>query len=158
MRWCEIGQRPSEIKPKLELKLTMDELRYISLFQDITGVTPKDCIVSDELNLAIFVVDSDKIGQAVGRKGSNVRYLSKLVEKDVEVVGWAEDLEAFVKNIFAPARVYRVQLIDGKERRILHVYVDPKDKGLAIGKNGRNVAKAKLILNRYFLIDNVVIV
>jgi N utilization substance protein A len=153
-----VVQKPSEIKPKLELKLTMEELRYISLFQDITGVTPKDCIISNELNLAIFVVDNDKVGQAVGRRGSNVKYLSKLIGKDVEVIGWAEDLETFVKNIFAPARVYRVQLIDGKERRILNVYVDPKDKGLAIGKNGRNVAKAKLMLSKYFAIDSVVIV
>lgn len=153
-----MAQRPSEIKPKLDLKLTMEELRYISLFQDITGVTPKDCIVSDELDLTIFVVDGDKVGQAVGRRGSNVKYLSKLISKDVEVVGWAEDLETFVKNIFAPVRVYRVQLINGKDRKILHVYVDPKDKGLAIGKNGRNVVKAKLILNRYFSIDSVVIV
>lgn len=153
-----MAQRSSDIKPKIELKLTMDELRYISLFQDMTGVTPRDCIVSEDLNLVVFIVDGDKVGQAVGRKGSNVRYLSKLIERDIEVIGWAEDLETFVKNIFAPARVHRVQLIDGRDRRILHVYVDPKDKGLAIGRNGRNVAKARLILNRYFSIDNVVIV
>lgn len=146
------------MKPKIELKLTMDELRYISLFQDITGVTPKDCIVNDELNLVIFVVDSNKVGQAVGKRGSNVKYINKLIGKDIEVVGWAEDLETFVKNIFTPARVYRVQLIDGKDRKILHVYVDPKDKGLAIGKNGKNVAKARLILNRYFSIDSVIII
>lgn len=153
-----MAQRISDIKPRIELKLTMDELRYISLFQDMTGVTPKDCIASGDLNLVIFVVDNDKVGQAIGRKGSNVRYLSKLIEKDIEIVGWAEDLESFVKNVFAPARVYRVQLINGRDRRILHVYVDPKDKGLAIGKNGRNVAKARLLLNRYFSIDSVVIV
>lgn len=153
-----MAQRPSDIKPKVDLKLTMGELRYISLFQDMTGVTPKDCIVSEELGLVIFVVDSDKVGQAIGRRGSNVRYISKLIEKEVEIVGWADDLESFVKNIFTPARVYRVQLIDGKSKRSLYVYVDPKDKGLAIGRNGRNVAKARLILNRYFSIDNVVIV
>lgn len=153
-----MAQRASEIKPKVELKLTMDELRFISLFQDITGITPKDCIVSDDLNLVIFVVDSDKVGQAIGKRGSNVKYLSKLIEKDIEIVGWAEDLETFVKNMFAPARVYRVQLIDGRDRKVVHVYVDPKDKGLAIGRNGRNVAKAKVILNRYFSIDGVVIV
>uniref|UniRef100_A0A7C2ZNX4 Probable transcription termination protein NusA n=1 Tax=Ignisphaera aggregans TaxID=334771 RepID=A0A7C2ZNX4_9CREN len=153
-----MAQRASDIKPKLELKLSMDELRYISLFQDMTGVTPKDCVVSDELNVVMFIVDSDKVGQAVGRKGTNVRHLSRLIGKDVEVVGWAEDLETFVKNIFTPARVYRVQLIDGKDRRTVHVYVDPKDKGLAIGKNGRNVAKARILLNRYFSVDTVVII
>ncbi|MEM1542115.1 MAG: NusA-like transcription termination signal-binding factor [Ignisphaera sp.] len=150
-------QKATDVKPKMDVKLTMDELRYISLFQDITGVTPKDCIVSEDLNLVVFVVDSDKLGQAIGRRGGNVKYVSKVIGRDIEVVGWAEDLKDFVKNIFMPARVYRVQLIDGRDKKVLYVYVDPKDKGLAIGKNGRNVTKARVLLNRYFAIGNVVI-
>ncbi|MEM0371932.1 MAG: NusA-like transcription termination signal-binding factor [Ignisphaera sp.] len=150
-------QKATDMKPKMDVKLTMDELRYISLFQDITGVTPKDCIVNEDLNLVVFVVDSDKLGQAIGKKGGNVKYVSKVIGRDIEVIGWAEDLKDFVKNIFMPARVYRVQLIDGRDKKVLYVYVDPKDKGLAIGKNGRNVAKARVLLNRYFSIDTVVI-
>lgn len=152
-----MSQKQSDAKPKIDVKLTMNELRYISLFQDITGVTPKDCVVSDDLNLVIFIVDSDKLGQAIGGRGSNAKYVSKVIGKNVEIVGWAEDLNDFVKNIFTPARVYKVQLVDGKERKVLYVYVDSRDKGLAIGRNGRNVAKAKLLLNRYFSINNVII-
>jgi N utilization substance protein A len=153
----EVATKPSEIKPQFNVKFTMEELKYMSVFQDITSVTPKDCIISEELNAIIFVVDSDKVGLAVGKKGLNVKYLAKMFGKDVEVVGWADNLEDFVKNIFMPARVYRVQLITSPNRKVVYVYVDPKDKGLAIGKNGRNVIKARLLLKRYFDIDNVVI-
>ncbi|HDD25984.1 MAG TPA: NusA-like transcription termination signal-binding factor, partial [Acidilobales archaeon] len=43
-------------------------------------------------------------------------------------------------------------------RKILFVTVDPRDKGLAIGKGGRNVNKARLVLKRYYDIDVVTIV
>jgi len=146
------------MKPQINVKLTMEEMRYMSLFQDITGVTPKDCIINEELGTVFFIVESDKLGQAIGRRGINVKYLSKLIGKDIEIVGWGNNLEDFVKNIFMPARVQRIQLVEGRDKKIVYVYVDPRDKGIAIGKNGRNVAKARLLLNRYFMIDSVVIV
>ncbi|MDK6028541.1 NusA-like transcription termination signal-binding factor [Ignisphaera sp. 4213-co] len=152
-----MAARINDIKPQFNVKLTMEEMRYMTIFQDVTGVTPKDCIVSDELNSIIFIVDGDKVGQAVGKKGYNVKYLAKLFGKNIDVVGWADNLEDFAKNIFIPARVYRVQLIESSERKSLYVYVDPKDKGIAIGRNGRNVAKAKILMKRYYNIDNVVI-
>ena len=37
------------------------------------------------------------------------------------------------------------------------VTVDPQDKGVAIGKAGRNVARARMILKRYFDIDSVIV-
>jgi N utilization substance protein A len=153
----EVASKISDIKPQFNVKLTMEEMRYITIFQDVTSVTPRDCIVSDELNSIVFVVDNDKVGLAVGKRGYNVKYLAKLFGKSIDVVGWAENLEEFVKNIFTPARVYRVQLIESPNRRLLYVYVDPKDKGIAIGKNGRNVVKAKILMNRYYGIDGVVI-
>jgi len=74
-----------------EIKLTPEEIRYISLFQEVTRANVKDCVIDNENNRIIFLVES-------------------------------------------------------------------KDMGVAIGKNGRNVLRAKLILKRYMDIDNVVIV
>ncbi len=153
-----MAARATEIKPQLNVKFTMEEMRYMSLFQDITGVTPKDCVIMDDLGIVVFIVDSDKIGQAIGRRGVNTKYLSKLINREIEIVGWADNLESFIKSIFMPTRVYRVHLVEGSEKNTVYVYVDPKDKGIAIGKNGRNVAKARLLLRRYYFIDNVVIV
>ena len=150
--------RTGDIKPKVNVKLTMEELRFMTLFQDVTGVTPKDCIVDDARNTILFIVDAGKLGQAVGRRGSNVRQLSKLLGKNIEIIEWADNLEDFVKNLFMPARVLGSKLVTHPNKKVLYVMVDPKDKGIAIGKNGRNVAKARIVLKRYFDIDNVVIV
>jgi N utilization substance protein A len=42
---------------------------------------------------------------------------------------------------------------DGKT--IAVVSVDPKDKGVAIGKNGRNAERIRFLAKRYFQIQNV---
>jgi len=153
-----IHTKVSDIKPQQNVRLTMEELRYMTLFQDITGVTPKDCIVDESRNTIMFIVDAGKSAQAIGRRGSNVRQLSKLLGKNIEIIEWADNLEDFVKNLFMPARVLGAKLVTYPNRKVLYVTVDPKDKGIAIGRNGRNVAKARIVLKRYFDIDSVVIV
>jgi len=35
--------------------------------------------------------------------------------------------------------------------------VDPHDKGMAIGKSGKNIAKTRLLMKRHFDLDNVVV-
>ncbi|RLG86669.1 MAG: NusA-like transcription termination signal-binding factor [Thermoprotei archaeon] len=143
----------------MSVKITLSELRYMTLFQDLTGAVPKDCIVDNERNTIIFVVGPGEAGIAIGRRGVNVKHLSRLLGKNIEVVEWADNLEDFVKNIFMPARVLKVRLVTTpRGRKTVFVTVDPKDKGLAIGRNGKNVAKARLLLKRYHGIDNVVIV
>jgi N utilization substance protein A len=36
--------------------------------------------------------------------------------------------------------------------------VAPEDKGIAIGKNGRNIARAKILAKRYFDIEKIILV
>jgi len=141
------------------IKLTTEEMKYIALFQDITRASVMDCIIDDNNNRIIFLVKPGEVGLAVGRGGINVKRMKRLLGKDIEVVEYAEKLEDLVKNALMPARVKSVKLITtGDGRKIVYVTVDPKDKGIAIGKGGRNVSKARLILNRYFKVDSIVII
>ncbi len=139
--------------------MTQKEIKYISLFQDVTGASVRDCIIDEDNNRIIFLVRPGEVGLAIGRGGINIKRLRKLLEKDIEVVEYAEKLEDLVANALMPARVKSVKLVKtANGRRVVYVTVDPKDKGIAIGKGGRNVSKAKLILKRYFDVDSVVIV
>ncbi len=142
-----------------EVKITSDELRYIALLQDLTGVSVHDCIVDEESNSIIYIVSPGQAGLAVGKGGINVKRLSKILGKRVEVIEYADNLEDLVRNIFLPARVLSTRLVTSLNgKKVLYVAVDPKDKGVAIGKDGRNVAKAKLVLKRYYDIESVSIV
>ncbi|AAY80069.1 NusA [Sulfolobus acidocaldarius DSM 639] len=130
----------------------------MSLFQDITGVTARDCIIDDRNNRIILLINPESMGVAIGKNGLNVRKLEKLINKSVEIVGYQENLEDLVKNLMSPARVKTIKVVQSNSKKTVYITVEPQDKGIAIGKNGRNVERAKLILKRYLDIDSVVVV
>ncbi|MEJ2271154.1 MAG: NusA-like transcription termination signal-binding factor [Candidatus Bathyarchaeota archaeon] len=138
------------------IKFTSKEMRYIALFQSITGATVKDCIVDDDLNRIIFVVKEGNIGMAIGKKGKNIHTLEKMTGKKHEVIEHSENPAQFIKNALKPAKVDEVRIterMDGKT--IAVISVNPKDKGVAIGKNGRNAERIRFLAKRYFQIQNV---
>lgn len=138
------------------IKLTSNEMRYIALFESITGATVKDCIVDNDLNRIIFVVKEGDVGMAIGRKGKNIRLLERMTSKKHEVIEHSEKPAQFIKNALKPARVKEIRITerpDGKS--IAVVSVNPRDKGIAIGKNGRNAERIRFLAKRYFEIQNV---
>jgi N utilization substance protein A len=138
------------------IKFTSREMRYIALFQSITGATVKDCIVDEDLNRIIFVVKEGSIGMAIGKKGKNIHQLEKMTGKKHEVIEHSESPAQFIKNALKPAKVDEVRIterMDGKT--IAVISVNPKDKGVAIGKNGRNAERIRFLAKRYFQIQNV---
>ncbi len=146
------------VKKVPEIKLTAEEMRYIALFQDLTRATVRDCIIDESENRIIFLVKPGDMGLAIGRNGINIKRLKKLLGRNIEVVEYADTVEKLAKNALAPARVLNVKVLQtpmGKKKVI--VTVDPQDKGIAIGKAGRNVARARMILKRYFDIDSVIV-
>ncbi|MDT7888817.1 MAG: NusA-like transcription termination signal-binding factor [Desulfurococcales archaeon] len=140
------------------MRLSLEEMRYISLVQDLTGATIRDCIVDEENDTLIFIVKEGEAGLAIGKNGSNVKKVKMILKKNIEIVEYSNEFDRFVRNIFAPARIASIKKVEQPGgRTVLYVSVHPQDKGIAIGKGGRNVHKAKLILKRYYNIDNVII-
>jgi N utilization substance protein A len=138
------------------IKFTSHEMRYIALFQSVTGATVKDCIVDADLNRIIFVVKEGSIGRAIGKKGKNIHTLEKMTGKKHEVIEHSENPTQFIKNALKPAKVDEVRIterMDGKT--IAVISVSPRDKGVAIGKNGRNAERIRFLAKRYFQIQNV---
>jgi N utilization substance protein A len=138
------------------IKFTSREMRYIALFQSITGATVKDCIVDPELNRIIFVVKEGSIGMAIGKGGKNIHLLEKMTGKKHEVIEHSDNPAQFIKNALKPAKVDEVRIterMDGKT--IAVISVNPRDKGVAIGKNGRNAERIRFLAKRYFQIQNV---
>jgi N utilization substance protein A len=138
------------------IKFTSREMRYIALFESITGATVKDCIVDDDLGRIIFIVKEGNIGMAIGRRGKNIRLLEKMTGKKHEVIEHSENPAQFIKNALRPARVKEIRITERPDgKTIAVVSVNPKDKGVAIGKNGRNAERIRFLAKRYFQIQNV---
>jgi len=138
------------------IRFTSREMRYIALFESITGATVKDCIIDDQLNRIIFIIKEGDIGVAIGKRGKNIHLLEKMTGKKHEIIEHSEVPAQFIKNALKPAQVREIRISqrsDGKS--IAVVSVNPKDKGVAIGKNGRNAERIRFLAKRYFQIQNV---
>ena len=141
-----------------KIKLTSDELRLMSLFQSITSVTARDCVVDDKMDRVIFIVNKGQMGLAIGKGGATIRQLQSVVARKVELVEYSDDASDFVRNILNPQMVNDVKITvrtDGSKQAV--VLVDAKRKGVVVGKEGRNAEKARLLAKRYFQISNVLI-
>jgi len=138
------------------IRFTGTEMRYIALFESITGANVKDCIIDEDVNRIIFVVKEGEVGVAIGRNGKNIHLLEKMTGKKHEIIEHSENPAQFIKNALRPARVMEIRITerpDGKS--IAVVSVNPRDKGVAIGKNGKNAERIRFLAKRYFQIQNV---
>jgi N utilization substance protein A len=126
------------------------------LLESNTGAKAKDAIVTDDA--VIFVVGEGELGKAVGRNGMNARRLSSAFKKGVEFVESAPDVKGFLGNVFRPAKLVEVreEMRDGK--LTVTVSVDKADKGLAIGRGGERIKRARLLAKRHFGCEDVKIV
>ncbi len=138
------------------IKFTSMEMRYIALFESITNANARDCIVDEEQGRVIFVINEGQIGVAIGRGGRNIHTLERMTGKRHEIIEYSEDPVRFIKNALKPALVKEVRVTERTDgKRIAVVAVNPRDKGVAIGKNGKNAERLRFLAKRYFQIQNV---
>jgi len=139
------------------IKLTDKEMRFIQLFEAATGASVVDCVENGEM--LVFVVRKGDIGKALARKGQRIKEIARLVRKRIKVIEFADDAANFVKNVLHPAEVLDpVRLTEKADgRKIIVVTVNPRDKGIAIGKDGKTIDLARLLAKRHFDIDHIIV-
>jgi N utilization substance protein A len=141
-----------------KIRLTSDEMKYIALFETTTGATAKDCLIDEKNNRIIFVAKEGEAGLAIGKNGKKVELLKKMVGKPIEIVEYSDKPEQLIKNALYPAKIKNIRKIEKNNKVTMIVEVDPKDKALAIGRNGKTIEKARMLVKRYFQIERVIIV
>lgn len=138
------------------MKLSMDDIRLLNMLEEMTGAKASDVVSTPEA--MIFVVDAEDVGKAVGRGGGNIARLRQRLGKNVEIVAGSSDYRLFFNNLFSPAVIKQyVEKDDGGVKK-LDVLVDESYRGIAIGRNGEKIKKAKLFGKRYFNYEDVRIV
>lgn len=136
-----------------DIVFTEDTLRYISLFEAVTKTSVIDCM--DAEDKLVYVVEKGQGHTAVGKKGEHVIKLKEKTGKNIQVVEYSDDPVQFVMNVF---HIYGPQKVEIEQREnITHatVTVDPKLKGRAIGKAGKNLRIARNIVNRHHEIQSI---
>ena len=134
-----------------KIKLSSDQLKLMSMFQEISGAMAKDCVVDEKMNRVIFIVNKGEMGLAIGKNGQSIKNIKKSVGQDVDLVEYSDDPAELIANSLNPKLVKNIKLTektDGLKTAI--VSVDDSKKGEIVGRNGKNAERARLLAKRYF--------
>lgn len=151
-----------------DIELSMEAIGLINEAEKRLRARIRDAV--DEGDRIVFITEKGHLGQALGKEAKNLQMMRELLKKDVKFVEWDDDKQIFVRNLFKPFDVASIRLetnrVEAKEgeedeariRIRAIVEVEAKDKGKAIGKNGRNIASIRHIAKRHHEIDEVQVV
>ncbi len=140
------------------IKLSAEQLQYMAMFENISGASTIDCVVPEGGNRIVFVVRKGDISMAIGRGGVNVKKARSRFGKDIEIVEYTDDPKEFITRMVSPAKVQGIRIVETGERKTAYVSVDPRDRGIAIGREGATIQKVKTLSKRHHQVDNVVVV
>ena len=138
-----------------EIRLTAESIQHIALFENLTRAKILDCIPEEER--LVYVVKQGDMGLAIGKNGENINRVKKALDKPIELVEYSDDPVTFLKNAFGPVSVSSVNIINKNGKRLAYVEVPNKEKGLAIGRNGKNIEKVKMLARRHHTIEDVIL-
>lgn len=141
------------------IRLTAEELGLINIVESLTGAKCRDCLIDPNNGRVTFIVEEGNLKLVLGKKGSNVRLLRKLLKREVDFLEYSPIPEVFIAKSLTPARVREVRITEKPNgEKLAVITVEPKDKGLAIGKNGRVIERARKLARRYFNISHIIVV
>jgi len=142
-----------------KIKLTSEELGLMSMFQNISGATVRDCIIDSKMGRVIFIVGPGEMGLAIGKGGATIKNVQNTIGRQVELVEWSEDPKQFIMNSLNPQFINEIRISEKADgTKSATVVVDQRRKGALLGKEGRNAEKARLLARRHFSIDTIHIV
>lgn len=88
----------------------------------------------------------DPVGACVGGGGQRIRNISRreLWNEQVDIIGYTENEELFIKRALAPAQVHKIQ----KNTDRIAVYLKSDQVPLAIGVEGQNIDLASQLIGK----------
>jgi N utilization substance protein A len=130
------------------IKLSGQEINYITLFEKLTGATVKDCILSEDLT---FVIKEGDMGLAIGKEGVIINKIKREMGREIHVYEHSTDSVKFIKNLFYPINIDKVE-VNGKN---IKVFISPEFKKRVIGRGGKKINSVKEIAKRHLDIEEI---
>lgn len=136
-----------------KIKYDNNAMKFMALFESITGSKLKDCFLAN--NIIYFIVHNGQIGLALGRKGSNIKRLEQLFNRKIKIVEFSSKPEQFINNLIFPIKADEISMADG----IVTISAkDSRNKGLLIGRAAQNLRNHEMLAKRYFDIKEIKVV
>lgn len=137
------------------IKWGADEIKNMTLFEILTGVSAMDCVSVDDA--AGFLVEENDMGMAIGKNGESINKVRDKLGKQVFLMQHSQDIEKFIIYALHPAYVRSVRISDTTKGKIASADISKEDYRKAVGEGNKKLAIAKLFANRMFDIEDIII-
>ncbi len=130
--------------------ISMQLMRYLNLFEKISGVGTKDCLIYN--SGIIFAVSKSNVSKAIGEKGKNVKKLESILNRKVKIVALPnniEDAELFILAIIHPNK-FRALTVTDKE---IVIKAGRQSKAILIGRGKMKLRELREIVKEYLKRD-----
>lgn len=116
---------------EMEVPEIFDGTVEIKAISREAGIRTKMAVWSKDENV-------DPVGACIGSHGARVnKIVEELHGEKIDIVRWSEDVNEFISAALSPAKVVKVELLEG-ERKACRVTVPDHQLSLAIGNKGQN--------------------
>jgi len=136
----------------MPIKYTNDDIINITIFEKITRTHVVD--YANENNTLYFVVKTNNFKNLIGKNGIEIKKLQKKMNQNIIIYKHTENAEEFTKNML-PIPAKKITLIENNQQKTITIETEKRNKGLLIGRGGKNINIIKIFLKRQFNIDNI---
>lgn len=128
------------------MKLTLESIQQINLFERVTGAKVKDSFVDD--NVLTFIVEEGNVQKAL--KGLD--RAKQVFKKELKIIAFACDPVKFIKNLLFPLKVKEIK----QENKIVIISCqDSRIKGKVFGREKQNLKRMLELVQKYFDIEEI---
>jgi len=127
-------------------KLDQRLIGFITLFENLTRAKVKDAFI-DKKERVVFIVNEGDAGKAIGKNGSNIKRISKMIIKTIKIIEYSSDVVEFIKSIIDPIKA------DSYDMNNNIITINSKDlhiKAMLIGRDRRNLIELNELVKKYF--------
>ena len=128
-----------------------ESIRLLTLFENITNAPVRDCFMNNDV--VYYIVEEGKIGLAIGKNGTSIKNVEKVIGKKVKVFEYSKKPEVFIRNLIPQCK--EINVVKDKDTTKVEIKVNKNDKGFVIGRGGEKIKIYKEILKRIHNISEI---
>ncbi|MDO8647016.1 MAG: NusA-like transcription termination signal-binding factor [Candidatus Diapherotrites archaeon] len=135
------------------MKLGNEEMRYLQALEIVSGVNAKDCVISK--NKLTYLIESKDLGKAIGKNGKTVKELTERMGKNIELMEYSSDANAFVKKALNEIKIENSEISSNDSgKKIVLLSMDSENRRKLLNNIGK-LKRLKDIVKREYDIDEI---
>ena len=135
---------------KMVNTLDMQDLRYLNLFEKVTGIRTHYCFEYN--NAVIFCVPREFVSKAIGPDARNLRRISEIIKKRIKVIFIPKspaDTRRFIELVVSPVTFKDLEILPNE----IVLNAGSQSKAALIGRDKRRLIEMQKITKDFFQRD-----